>query len=95
MHGNQMATNAVPVLSASDKVFSELETLYETLDRLEEKLISKFGNLYVKPINTPEESKSADAAVPYSQTFNSIFCKTQTCVSRVEHMIDYVNNCES
>ena len=95
MHGNQMATNAVPVLSASDKVFSEMETLYETLDRLEEKLISKFGNLYVKPINTPEESKSADVAMPHSQTFNSIFCKTQTCVSRVEHMIDYVNNCES
>ena len=95
MHGNQMATNAVPVLSASDKVFSEMEILYETLDRLEEKLISKFDNLYVKPINTPEESKSADVAMPHSQTFNSIFCKTQTCVSRVEHMIDYVNNCES
>ena len=92
---DNLCTNAVPMMSASDKVFSELETLYETLDRLEAKLISKFDNLYVKPINTPEESKSADAAIPYSQTFNSIFCKTQTCVSHVERMIDYVNNCES
>ena len=59
MHGNQMVTNAVPALSASDKVFSEMETLYETLDRLETKLVSKFDNMYVQPADgldkaTPE-----------------------------------------
>ena len=65
MHGNQMATNAVPALSASDKVFSEMETLYETLNRLEEKLVSKFDNMYVQPADcldkaTPEDTISPD-----------------------------------
>ena len=95
MHGNQMVTNAVPALSASDKVFSEMETLYETLDRLEAKLISKFDNMYVQPADGLDKATPENTISPYSQTFSNLFLRIRTCTSRANRMIDYVNNCES
>ena len=86
---------AIPVLSSSDKVFSELETLYETLDRLEAKLISKFDNMYVILPECLAENAPIDIPAPCSQTFSNLFYRTRTCTSRAERMIDYVNNCES
>lgn len=95
MHGNQMATKAVPALSASDKVFSEMEVLYETLERLESRLISKFDNTYVHPPDVPEINKAVEVLAPGSQTFNGLFTRAQACIYRINRMIDYVNNCES
>ena len=95
MYGNQMATGAVQVLSASDKVFSEIETLYETLDRLETKLVSKFGNMYVQPADGLDKATPEDAIPPYSQTFSNLFIRIRNCTSHINRMIDYVNNCES
>lgn len=95
MHGNQMATNAVHAMSASDKVFSEIENLYATLDRLEEKLSSKFDNMYVQPTDGLDKAIPEDTISPYSPTFINLFFRIRTCTSRVHRMIDYVNNCES
>ena len=95
MYENQMATNAVPVLSASDKVISEMEILYDTIGRLEAKLISKFDNMSIKQLDCLTENAPIDIHAPCSQTFSNLFYRTRTCISRVESMIDYVNNCES
>ena len=92
---DNLCTNAVPMMSASDKVFSEMEILYETLDRLEAKLISKFDSMYVQPSNVPEGIQPDTVCSPVSQTFSSLFSKTQSCIYRINRMIDYVNNCES
>ena len=91
----KLCTNAVSALYASDKVFYEMEVLYATIERLEAKLISKFDSMYVQQLNAHEGIQPYTVCAPVSQTFSSLFSKTQSCIYRINRMLDYVNNCEN
>ena len=96
MSKNQLNPTAASITSASNKVFSELESLYDALDRLESILINKFDSLHVQPQDIPAaEPVSKDLFIPCSQTFSGLFSKAQNCTSYANRLIEYVHNCES